>query len=103
MKLSKKRCKFTHMLSLLILYTEQLGYHVAVDDVKRQSTCTHGHPRSTHRVGLAADLLIYDKDWKYLTDGIIYSLLHDFWSQIGGARRIKGDLGHFSLPWKGVR
>ncbi|RLF44889.1 MAG: hypothetical protein DRN17_03620 [Thermoplasmata archaeon] len=103
MKLSKKRCKFTHMASLLVLYIEQMGYHAAYDDVMRKKTCSHGHPNSTHRSGLAVDMVIYDSDWNYLSHGLIYAIAHDFWDQIGGARRIEKDLGHFSLPWKGVR
>ena len=103
MKLSTKRIKFTSMLARLLLHGEQLGYRIALDDVKRQKTCSHGHPKSTHRSGLAGDLILYTASGTVVRKLQPYLKLHDYWDSIGGSERITGDLGHFSLKHNGVR
>jgi hypothetical protein len=103
MTLGAKRRKFTHMLALLILYAEGLGFGVAVRECFRDEDCTHGHPESAHRSGLAGDLDLYDAEDSYLIDGKYHKKLHDFWDAIGGAKRIDGDLNHYSLKHRGVR
>lgn len=92
------------MKSLLCHYIEFLGHDYAEDQGKRCQDCPVGHHRSTHKVGLAVDILIYTPSGGYPHPSAhtIYSQLHDFWDFIDGAERIPGDLNHFSLPWNGV-
>ena len=103
MRLSETRHKFRRMKRMLIAYGEFLEYNVVEDQGKRCADCPNTHPRSTHKVGLAIDLILYSKDWRYLTADNHYAQLHLFWDFIGGAERIDGDLNHFSLEHQGVR
>lgn len=103
MKLSQKRHKFRRMKRMLIAYAEFLGYNVVEDQGKRCDDCPNTHPHSTHKVGLAIDLILYDDEWGVIWDNAVFAKLHDFWDFIGGAERIVGDLGHFSLEHNGVR
>jgi hypothetical protein len=105
MSLGDKRRQFAKMKCLLEHYISFLGIDYAEDQGKRCTDCPVGHPKSTHKVGLAIDILIYGPGMSYPHPSAeeIYSTLHDFWDLIGGAERIKGDLNHFSLPWQGVR
>lgn len=105
MSLGEQRRKFAKMKALLCHYIQFLGYDYAEDQGKRCADCLYGHPHSTHKVGLAIDILIYGPggvyphpDWEH-----VYSQLHDFWDFIEGAERIARDLNHFSLEWQGVR
>lgn len=91
------------MKPLVIAYGELLGYHVVEDEGKRCSDCTNTHPQSTHKFGLAIDLILYDEHWNPVWDNAPFTRLHDLWDLIGGAERITGDLGHFSLEHNGVR
>lgn len=102
MTLGEKRRKFSHMLAMLVLHAEDLGFGVAIDDVKRRESCGYGHPRSAHRVGLAGDILLY-KGSRYLTAAKHHEALHDYWDILGGAPRIAGDMNHYSLEHQGVR
>lgn len=105
MTLGEKRRQFSKMLCLLLHYIEFLGLDYAVDYVKRCDSCPVGHPNSVHKAALAADVLIYAPGGVYPhpSAASIYSKLHDFWDHIGGAKRIDGDLNHFSLSHNGVR
>lgn len=103
MRLSQKRHLFCRMKPLLIAYGELLGYSVVEDQGKRCDDCPNTHPRSTHKVGLAIDLILYDADWNPVWDNDVFARLHDLWDLLDGAERIDGDLGHFSLEHNGVR
>jgi hypothetical protein len=103
MRLSQKRHQFRRMKRMLIAYGEFLGYNVVEDQGKRCADCPNAHPHSTHKVGVAIDLLLYGVEWDYLTDPAHYAKLHDFWDFIGGSERIKDDMNHFSLKHQGVR
>ena len=103
MRLSQKRHKFRRMKRMLNAYGEFLGYNVVEDQGKRCDDCPNTHPRSVHKVGLAIDLILYDDEWEPIWFTIDFEKLHDFWDFIGGAERITGDLGHFSLEHGGVR
>lgn len=106
MKVSEKRCRFFIMRKMLSLKAEELGFHYAENEVKREKTkcskcgieTTIGHPGSLHLVGLAVDVILYDKDWNYIVDIVPYSMLHEYWSSIGGNKMIKDDANHFSYP-----
>lgn len=103
--LAEKRVKFSRMIGLLYHYMDFLGLLYAKDMGRRCQECPVGHPNSTHKAGLAEDILIYGPGYQYPHPAAhsIYSDLHDFWDMIGGAKRIEDDLNHFSLEHNGVR
>lgn len=101
MSLRKKQSKFAHMIALLILYAEQLGYEVTFGDCYRDPRCDYGHPDSNHRKRLAVDLNLF-KDGEYLTSDEAHSELREFWKSIGGAGVINGDANHYSLEHNGI-
>lgn len=107
MRLSEKRCMFSAAHAELVLFISKMGYHAATDFVKRCRNCRVGMENSCHKVGLAADINIYDKDWNYLGDNHpdtirIHNEAHDFWDFLGGAKRINRDLNHYSWGHEGV-
>jgi hypothetical protein len=87
----------------IINAANDLGYNAVIDMARRCTDCKIGRQYSLHKDGLAIDLLIYDSNGDYLPKGEIYSKLHDLWDEFGGAKRIKGDLGHFSIAHRGMR
>ncbi|MDB4312037.1 hypothetical protein N9937_01275 [bacterium] len=105
MSLGSERRRFSKMISLLTHYIEFLGLDWADDMGKRCKECPVGHPKSTHKSGLARDILLYGPAGEYPHPSweSEYNQLHDFWDFIGGAKRIDDDLNHFSLEWQGVR
>ena len=107
MRLSTKRIEFSTNISKLVLYLNGEGIGVAYDQVKRCNRCETGLPNSVHKVGLAADLLFYIDDVWLATDDPrtleTYSMAHDYWDSLGGSKRIKKDLNHFSFRYQGVR
>ncbi len=107
LKLSTKRILFSTAHAKLVLYINSLGYGVATDFVKRCHDCKVGRSNSCHKIGLAADLNIYDEQGKYLDDEhpdtfIIHSLAHLWWDDNGGSERIENDLNHYSFEHNGM-
>ena len=102
MSIGDKRRQFAQMLPLLLQYVHYLGYECAIDFVKRCEDCQVGLDNSVHKLGLAMDLNLY-LDGTYLDTGEPHAALHDFWDMLGGAKRIPGDLNHYSLSHGGVR
>jgi len=102
MKLLDKQMLFSKMVCLLMQYAHCNGYQITLGDAYRDPRCGYGHPRSLHKKRLAVDLNLF-KDGRYLNDGEGHDMLHTFWSQIGGAKKIKNDLNHYSLEHKGMR
>lgn len=101
-ELGDKRRMVSKMWALLEHYILFLGYQYARDEGKRCTDCPNTHPRSTHKVGLGQDYVIYLPGGAVDEDGTVHAILHDFWDFIGGAERIDGDLGHYSVMWQGV-
>ncbi len=105
MTLRQKQSRFAHMIALLILHSEQLGYEVTLGRgyaSQAANKADNGHPRSNHLNRLALDLNLF-KDGRWLTSGKHFEALHDYWDSIGGAERIRDDMNHFSLEHNGVR
>lgn len=90
---------------MLYHYMDFLGLKYAKDMGRRCQECPVGHPNSTHKAGLAEDILLYGEGYAYPHPDAhsLYSHLHDFWDLIGGAERIEDDLNHFSMEHQGVR
>lgn len=103
MGLRKKQNKFTHMVALLILHAEQLGYELTFGDAYRDSRCKYGNKRSLHKSRLAVDFNLF-KDGKYLENSSDHEPLGLYWESIGGTwgGRFK-DGNHYSLEHNGVK
>jgi hypothetical protein len=103
--LSKKQQRFARAKNLLEQYLFFMGYELTMGDAYRDPRVPYGHKNSTHRSRLAQDYNIW-RDGKLLegpTADAAFTIGHNFWDFIGGAKRIKGDLGHFSFKHNGVR
>ena len=103
MTLSKKQQRFAHMVALLILHAEQLGYAVTFGDAYRDDRVKYGHPKSLHRKRLAVDLNLF-RDGKYLTTTDDHMPLGEYWESIGGSwgGRFR-DGNHYSLEHEDMR
>ena len=101
--LGDKRKKFSKMLGLLLHYADYLGFQYSLEQSKRCEDCPVGHPRSTHKVGLAQDINIFMPDGSLSTGDYGHVQLHDFWDFLGGSERISNDMNHYSIKHAGVR
>ena len=100
-ELSNKQFSFSLMLGKLLLYIYEQGYTVTFGDVYAKT----GHKKnSNHYLRLAADLNIF-LDGVWLNEGApmekAHGLIHDYWDTLGGAKRIKNDLNHYSVEHQG--
>jgi hypothetical protein len=111
MTLREKQSKFAHMVAMLLLQAEMLGYEVTLGDAYRDPRCPYGSPKSAHKKRLAIDLNLF-MHGKYLTYTAAYEPLGVYWEMIGGtwggrfkdsSGRPKPDGCHFSLEHNGVR
>jgi len=113
-KLAKKRVVFSRKFNALYTHAhlkgKKEGFTVAIGEMYRHASATHGHPGSCHRVGLAGHLLLYDSKCNWLhnvnpeEEKRIYEELHDFWEgALNGSERIANDMNHFSIEHNGVR
>lgn len=103
MKLSEKQQQFAHMVALLILHAEQLGYRVTFGDAYRDSRCPYGSEVSLHRKRLAVDLNLF-KDGTYLFATVDHQPLGEYWESIGGTWGGRfNDGNHYSLEYEGVK
>ena len=101
--LLEKEQKFSHMLALLILHAEQLGYKVTMGYVYRCEDCTEKKTDSLHKKHLAADLNLFNDD-VYLTKTQDHKLLGKYWESIGGTWGGRwGDGNHYSLEHEGMK
>ena len=101
MTLRQRQSKFAHMVALLILHAEQLGYEVTLGD----AYATTGHSKnSLHYVRLAIDLNLF-KDGRYLTTTESHTPLGEYWESINGTWGGRfNDGNHYSLgPYKGAK
>lgn len=106
-RLGDERRRFGKMQTALGAAATALGYEYAWGRVEACEECPNVHPKSTHKVGLGADLHLYIGG-RYIRDGEGHSVLHDIWSLMGGAEVIVfsnggTDWNHYSIEWNGVR
>lgn len=93
---------FTLMIGKLILYIYDIGLEATLGESYDDDNTGH-MKNSLHYIRLAQDLNLF-KDKKWLTgDEATYwfNKLHDYWELLGGAKRIRKDLNHFSIAYKG--
>lgn len=106
MTLREKQSKFCHMVAVLILYAESLGYEVTFGDAYRDPRVTYGHPNSLHKSRLAIDLNLF-KDGRYLTSTDDHLPLGEYWERIGGSWGGRfsptPDGNHYSLSHGGMK
>lgn len=109
MSLRKSQSKFAHMVALLVLHAEQLGFEITFAEAYRPTETAElyaarkiGIKDSLHTIRLAIDLNLF-RGGVYQTDGEAHAPLHDYWESIGGSVRIDKDMNHYSLEWQGVR
>ena len=113
MKLGQKQELFSRLYPFLIAYAEILGYQVRCGDLFRDARVHgkfgekkgYGRAFSCHKLKLAIDLNIM-KDGVYLRGQAAteaHNKLHDLWDLLGGSKRIKSDMNHYSLEHNGYR
>ena len=103
MTLRQKQSRFAHMVALLILHAEQLGYDVTFGEAWRHPTRKGGHPRSLHKSRLAVDLNLF-RNGRYLTSTKAHTPLGEYWESIGGTWGGRfNDGNHYSLEHNGMK
>lgn len=113
--LAPKRRTFTLNIAKLIIWGNQQGYGLAMDQVKRtqaeanaNAALGSGIAHSLHLIGLAADILLYDSGGEYQKNAETYKPLGDYWKNLHELNRWGGDFksqdaNHFSMEYNGVK
>ena len=98
MTLGQRQFKFSHMVALLILHAEQLGYEITFGEAWRPLD-----PR-LHGFRLAIDLNLF-KDGQYLMSTESHLPLGEYWESIGGTWGGRFEDGnHYSFgPYRGLK
>ena len=113
MSLGTKQEHFMRLLPRLIDHVHLLGYEIRGGDLFRDPRVHghtgekkgYGHKDSCHKLKLAIDLYL-TQDGVFLQGAAAteaHNLVHDWWDDMGGAKRIPGDLNHYSLEHNGMR
>lgn len=113
MTLRQARCAYSLALAHLIIYANEHGYEVAIDEVTDRVTdkdpTTDHRPGSLHEVGLAADLNLY-LDGRYLSETAEHLPLGEEWERYGRKHNLPlawggrfNDGNHYSMAWKGKK
>ena len=111
MTLGEKQELFARLHMLLLMHLHASGYSVREKYLLRCEDCPVGHPRSVHKSGLAIDIRLAISPVPGIRPKLLsrqaaekaHAKAHDFWESIGGAKRIPGDLGPYSLAHQGMR
>ena len=111
MKLGEKQELFSRLVMLLLLHVHALGYSVRGCHWMRCQGCKVGRKDSVHMLKLAFDIRLSispaeGERPRVLTGkavDIAHNKIHDYCDTIGFAKRISGDLGHYSLEHNGIR
>lgn len=93
--------EFAYKISLLIVWAWENGIKVRKLDAFRDERLHgkwgekkgYGAANSVHKLKLAQDL--------YTANEADHIRLHDKWDELGGAKRIPGDMNHYSFEWNG--
>ena len=103
--LRQKQSQFTHMVALLILQAEVLGFECTLAEAYRHPSRKGGHKTSLHRKRLAVDVNLF-RNGKYLKRTEEHRELGVYWESIGGSwggRFTPQDGNHYSLAYRGMR
>lgn len=109
--LGEKQEHFSRLVMLLLMYFHASGYSVRGGHWMRCRDCRVGAKNSVHKDKLAFDPTLsvspsHGERPRVLTGRAAeeaHSKGHDYWDSIGGAKRIPGDLNHYSLEHNGMR
>lgn len=109
MRLGERQEEFSRKMMLLMMHIHALGYTIRGGHWQRCEDCYIGAEFSNHKIKLAWDInLSYSpaegERPRLLTGKAAeraHNIIHDEWDKYGGAPRIKRDLNHYSLVWKG--
>lgn len=116
MTLGKRQELFAKLLPRLLDYIHEQGYRVRIGDVFRDPR-VHGEwgekkgysaAYSVHKLKLAVDLNLFDKDGNYLTDTESHYQFGRYWESLHPLCRWGGsftpaDGNHYSLVYKGYK
>jgi len=103
----QQRIALTRIIVAIVAAADALNYHLALDYCRRCDECLVGHPQSAHKEARAVDVVLYHKatgavcDAKTPAGAAVFSALHDVADELEAAKRIPGDLGHFSVAAAG--
>lgn len=112
MTLSQKQRMFTRMIADLIQFAYEQGYELTFGDAYRDARAfgdfgeekSYSAAKSVHKLRLAVDFNLWIENQLIKTsDHDAWVILHEYWSQMGGADAIPNDANHFSLEQWGVR
>ncbi len=104
-----KQVDHTHRVARLIIYAESFlkwyGCRMKITYCLRCPDCKIGHSKSLHYDNLASDFVIFEGGEVLKGDKceLMHNVLHNHWDTLGGAKRIKDDLGHYSTAHRGMR
>lgn len=116
MSLKEQRWLFSNYAARLVLKAQEMGFNVAINEVKRSveqaranALSGAGISNSLHISGLAIDVLLYDKAGNYLTRTEDHAQLGAWWKTLdpscrwGGDFKSRPDGNHYSYSPDGVR
>jgi len=109
MTLGEKQELFSRCRMLLEMHIHALGYDIRGGHLWRCDNCVMGAKYSVHKLKLAYDINLslapsHDERPRLLTGKAAeaaHNKIHDYWDTIGGAKRIQGDLNHYSFEHNG--
>src|ERR1700739_2108788 len=115
MTLAEQQRRFLPLVAKLVDHAYAQGYELTAGELYRSPeqaalNAQHGSgiANSLHTLRLAIDLQLF-KDGIYLTDGVAYKALGEFWKTLdplccwGGDFTTRADGNHFSMTWGGIR
>ncbi len=111
MTLGQKQEAFSRKIMLLMMHIHALGYAMRGEMWLRCQTCPVGSPKSLHKSKLAFDITLSYSPVCTIRPKVLtgtaaekaHNIIHDYWDSRGGAKRIPGDLNHYSLEHRGMR
>ena len=111
MTLGELQEDFSWKITRLLWYLHACGYNMRGGHWMRCRNCYTGAENSVHKIKLALDINLtlapsHDERPRLLTGKAAraaHNKLHDYWDSIGGAKRIKNDLNHYSVSYHGMR
>lgn len=100
--LREKQSRFALMIVQLLNEMTRKDYQFTFGDFYRDPRL-YGHPRSLHRVRLAADINLF-RDGQYLASTHDHLPFGEFWESIGGTWGGRfNDGNHYSLEHDGMK
>lgn len=111
MTLGEQQEAFSRKIMLLMMHIHALGYAMRGEQWLRCQDCPIGHKRSLHKSKLAFDITLAITPARGIRPKVLtgtaaekaHAEVHDYWDSLGGAKRIPGDLNHYSCARGGMR